>query len=70
MNPQNPKVSFVPLKVPDGINSNIGVETENGGQLSREFLKNIVCRRFWVNGILVLDAKEERRSVSTARTSL
>ena len=39
MNLRNPKVSSVPLKVPDKMSTNIKMETENGGQLREDFLK-------------------------------
>ena len=38
------------------MSTNINMETENGGQLSREFLKDNL-QTLWVNGILVLDAE-------------
>ena len=38
------------------MSTNIDMETENGGQLSREFLKENQ-KTLWVNGILVLDAE-------------
>ena len=36
------------------MSTNIEIETENGGQLSRDFLKENL-QTLWVNGILVLD---------------
>ena len=36
------------------MSTNINMETENGGQLSREFLKGNL-QTLWVNGIIVLD---------------
>ena len=42
------------------MSTNINMETENGGQLSREFLKDNL-QTLWVDGILVLDA--ERKTV-------
>ena len=38
------------------MSTNINMETESGGQLSREFLKDNL-QTLWVNGILVLDAE-------------
>ena len=38
------------------MSTNINMETENGGQLSREFLKDNL-QTLWVDGILVLDAE-------------
>ena len=38
------------------MSTNINMETENGGQLSREFLKDNL-QNLWVDGILVLDAE-------------
>ena len=38
------------------MSTNINTETENGGQLSREFLKENL-QTLWVDGILVLDAE-------------
>ena len=38
------------------MSTNINMEIENGGQLSREFLKDNL-QTLWVNGILVLDAE-------------
>ena len=38
------------------MSTNINMETENGGQLSQEFLKNNL-QTLWVDGILVLDAE-------------
>ena len=38
------------------MSTNINMEIENGGQLSREFLKKNL-QTLWVNGILVLDAE-------------
>ena len=38
------------------MSTNINMETENGGQLSREFLKENL-QTLWVDGILVLDAE-------------
>ena len=37
------------------MSTNINMETENGGQLSREFLKENL-QTLWVDGIIVLDA--------------
>ena len=37
------------------MSTNISMETENGGQLSREFLKENL-QTLWVDGIIVLDA--------------
>ena len=38
------------------MSTNINIEIENGGQLSREFLKGNL-QTLWVDGILVLDAE-------------
>ena len=38
------------------MSTNINMETENGGHLSREFLKENL-QTLWVDGILVLDAE-------------
>ena len=38
------------------MSTNINMETENGGQLSREFLKENL-QTLWVNGIIVLDTE-------------
>ena len=38
------------------MSTNINMEIENGGQLSREFLKKNL-QTLWVNGILVLDGE-------------
>ena len=38
------------------MSTNISMETENGGQLSQEFLKDNL-QTLWVDGILVLDAE-------------
>ncbi len=38
------------------MSTNINMETENGGQLSQEFLKDNL-QTLWVDGILVLDAE-------------
>ena len=38
------------------MSTNINMETENGGQLSREFLKENL-QTLWVDGILVLDTE-------------
>ena len=38
------------------MSTNIDMETENGGQLSQEFLKENL-QTLWVDGILVLDAE-------------
>ena len=38
------------------MSTNINMETENGGQLSQEFLKDTL-QTLWVDGILVLDAE-------------
>ena len=40
------------------MSTNINMETENGGQLSREFLKGNL-QTLWVNGIIVLDKEGE-----------
>ena len=48
------------------MSTNINMETENGGQLSQEFLKGNL-QTLWVDGIIVLDTagktdrSEERR---------
>ena len=47
------------------MSTNIDMETENGGQLSREFLKENL-QTLWVDGILVLDDRRERQTVNTA----
>ena len=49
------------------ISTNINIQTENGGQLSREFLKGNL-QTLWVDGILVLDA--EGRIVTAYSTCL
>lgn len=52
------KASLVRLKVPDRVSTNIDMEIENGGQLSRDFLKENL-QTLWVDGIIVLDAEGE-----------
>ena len=50
------------------MSTNIDMEIENGGQLSRDFLKENL-QTLWVDGIIVWMQKE-RRTVNTARMSL
>ena len=43
------------------MSTNINMETENGGQLSREFLKENL-QTLWVDGIIVLDQEGKQYS--------
>ena len=51
------------------MSTNINMETENGGQLSREFLKENL-QTLWVDGIIVLDQEGKTDCMNTARMSL
>ncbi len=56
MNLRNPKVFFGPIESARQMSTNINMETENGGQLSQEFLKGNL-QTLWGDGIIVLNAE-------------
>ena len=56
MNLRNPKVFSAAIESARQMSTNINMETENGGQLSREFLKENL-QTLWVDGIIVLDTE-------------